>query len=108
MPRKRRLVKSEICFGTEKAGLLDFSYNKCALEWIFIKRILHIMKNVIWISIFRNAKKEIDLASVFSDGDLLRTPNLADEIIKGMTIQQTSAFDNRNGWLFTKPLIFVF
>ena len=32
MPSKRRLVTSEICFETEKAGLLDFSYNKCALE----------------------------------------------------------------------------
>ena len=32
MPSKRRLVTSEICFGTEKAGLLDFLYNKCALE----------------------------------------------------------------------------
>ena len=32
MPSKRQLVISEICFGTEKAGLLDFSYNKCALE----------------------------------------------------------------------------
>ena len=31
MPSKRRLVTSEICFGTEKAGHLDFSYNKCAL-----------------------------------------------------------------------------
>ena len=31
MPSKRRLVTSEICFVTEKAGLLDFSYNKCAL-----------------------------------------------------------------------------
>ena len=31
MPSKRQLVTSEICFGTEKAGLLDFSYNKCAL-----------------------------------------------------------------------------
>ena len=31
MPSKRRLVISEICFGTEKAGLLDFSYKKCAL-----------------------------------------------------------------------------
>ena len=31
MPSKRRLVTSEICFGTEKAGLMDFSYNKCAL-----------------------------------------------------------------------------
>ena len=33
MPIKRRLVASEICFGTEKAGLLDSSYNKCALEF---------------------------------------------------------------------------
>ena len=32
MPSKRRLVTSEICFGTEKAGLLDFSYDKCALN----------------------------------------------------------------------------
>ena len=32
MPSKRRLVISEICFGTEKAGLLDLSYNKCALD----------------------------------------------------------------------------
>ena len=31
MPSKRRLDTSEICFGTEKAGLLDFPYNKCAL-----------------------------------------------------------------------------
>ena len=29
MPSKRRLVTSG--FGTEKAGLLDFSNNKCAL-----------------------------------------------------------------------------
>ena len=32
MPSKRGLVTSEICFGTEKVGLLDFSYNKCALR----------------------------------------------------------------------------
>ena len=31
MPSKRRLVTSEICFGAEKAFLLDVSYNKCAL-----------------------------------------------------------------------------
>ena len=31
MPSKRRLVTSEICFGSEKAGLLENSYNKCAL-----------------------------------------------------------------------------
>ena len=32
MPDKRRLVTSKVCFGSEKAGLLDHSYNKCALE----------------------------------------------------------------------------
>ena len=38
MPSKRRLVTSEICFGTEKAGLLDFSYIKCALVFhVFIQ-----------------------------------------------------------------------
>ena len=31
MPSKRRLVTSDICFVTENAGLLGFSYNKCAL-----------------------------------------------------------------------------
>ena len=31
MPNKRRLVTSENFFGAEKASLLDFSYNKCAL-----------------------------------------------------------------------------
>ena len=36
MPSKRRLVTSEICFGTEKAGLLDFSYNKCALKDVIV------------------------------------------------------------------------
>ena len=39
MPSKRRLVASEICFGTEKAGLLDFSYNKCALVSPYIYTI---------------------------------------------------------------------
>ena len=48
MPSKRRLVTSEICFGTEKAGLWDFSYNKCALakkmfsppiSWLSINKI---------------------------------------------------------------------
>ena len=34
MPSKRRLITSEICFGTEKAGHLDFSYNKCALDHV--------------------------------------------------------------------------
>ena len=32
MPDKRRLLTSKVCFGSEKAGLLDHSYNKCALE----------------------------------------------------------------------------
>ena len=31
MPDKRRLVTSKVCFGSEKSGLLDHSYNKCAL-----------------------------------------------------------------------------
>ena len=31
MPDKRRLATSKVCFGSEKAGLLDHSYNKCAL-----------------------------------------------------------------------------
>ena len=47
MPSKRRLVTSEICFGTEKSGLLDFSYNKCALvcigKWKFISVIGRIL-----------------------------------------------------------------
>ena len=41
MPRKRRLVTSELCFGTEKAGLLDFSYNKCALP-LLKKMFVHV------------------------------------------------------------------
>ena len=32
MPDKRRLVTSKVCFGSEKAGLLENSYNKCALD----------------------------------------------------------------------------
>ena len=32
MPEKKRLVTSKVCFGSEKAGLLYHSYNKCALE----------------------------------------------------------------------------
>ena len=31
MPDKRRLVTTKVCFGSEKAGLLENSYNKCAL-----------------------------------------------------------------------------
>ena len=32
MPDKRRLVTSKVCFGSEKAGLLENSYDKCALD----------------------------------------------------------------------------
>ena len=32
MPEKRRLITSKVCFGSEKAGLLENSYNKCALR----------------------------------------------------------------------------
>ena len=31
MPDKRRLVTYKICFGSEKAGLLENSYHKCTL-----------------------------------------------------------------------------
>ena len=31
MPDKRRLVTSKVCFGSEKASLLEKSYYKCAL-----------------------------------------------------------------------------
>ena len=31
MPDKRRLVTSKVCFGSEKAGLLENSYDKWAL-----------------------------------------------------------------------------
>ena len=31
MPDKKRLVTSKVCFGSEKAGLLENSYDKCAL-----------------------------------------------------------------------------
>ena len=36
MPVKRRLVTSKVCFGSEKAGLLDHSYNKCALVFSIV------------------------------------------------------------------------
>ena len=39
MPDKRRLVTSKVCFGSEKAGLLENSYNKCALTRIKIERV---------------------------------------------------------------------
>ena len=31
MPDKRRLITFKVCFGSEKADLLENSYNKCAL-----------------------------------------------------------------------------
>ena len=37
MPDKRRLVTSKVCFGSKKAGLLDHSYNKCALVVIHLR-----------------------------------------------------------------------
>ena len=50
MPDKRRLVTSKNCFGSEKAGLLENSYHKCALmliyeesklSWLFSFRTIH-------------------------------------------------------------------
>ena len=32
MPNKRQLVKSKVCFDSEKAGLFQNSYHKCALD----------------------------------------------------------------------------
>ena len=32
MPKKRRLVTSKVCFGSKRAGLLENSYDKCALK----------------------------------------------------------------------------
>ena len=37
MPNKRRLVTSKACFGSEKTGLMDHSYNKCALDFELLK-----------------------------------------------------------------------
>ena len=42
-PNKRRLVTSQVCFGSEKAGLLDHSYNKCA--YIYWKYYNHKCNN---------------------------------------------------------------
>ena len=52
MPSKRPLVTSEICFGTEKAGHLDFSYNKCTLETILEIYLLHSYDIVPWMVYF--------------------------------------------------------
>ena len=38
MPDKRRLITSKDCFGSEKASLLDHSYNKYALV---LKKMIH-------------------------------------------------------------------
>ena len=40
MPDKRRLVTSKVCFGSVKAGLLDHSYNQCALATLISYRAL--------------------------------------------------------------------
>ena len=37
-PDKRQLVTSKVFFGSEKAGLLDHSYNKCALIAVTVER----------------------------------------------------------------------
>jgi peroxidase len=34
------------------------------------------------------------LTEVFSDGDVLRQPNFFDELLRGMTIQQSEDYDN--------------
>ena len=40
------------------------------------------------------ARRTIDLQETFSDGDILRETNFADELIKGMTIQPSEDYDN--------------
>ena len=40
MPNKRRLVTYKVCFVSEKAGLLDHSYNKCALIRFCTEKVL--------------------------------------------------------------------
>ena len=40
MPDKRRLVTSKVYFGSEKAGLLENSYDKCALITIRLSEII--------------------------------------------------------------------
>ena len=47
-----------------------------------------------FINISREAKDRIQLAEVFSDGDILRRPNFFDEILRGMTIQRSEDYDN--------------
>ena len=45
-------------------------------------------------AVTRQAKEVLDLQDVFSDGDILRRTNAADEIIKGLTIQASESYDN--------------
>ena len=40
MPDKRRLVTSKVCFGSEKAVPLDYSYNKFAYKRALGRTIL--------------------------------------------------------------------
>ena len=40
------------------------------------------------------ARQVLDLQDTFSDGDLIRRPNLVDEIIKGLTLQAVQSYDN--------------
>ena len=46
MPDKRRLVTSKVCFGSEKASLLENSYTKYAFVWLTnkVEKILHKLK----------------------------------------------------------------
>lgn len=45
-------------------------------------------------NITRKAQDLIRLAKVFSDADILRQPNFFDEILRGMTIQESEDYDN--------------
>ena len=78
MPSKRRLVTSEICFGAEKAGLLDFSYDKCALAdrgnkfgkflpFLKICRFLKILPIFENLAIFENLRPAFSVPKQISD-----------------------------------------
>ena len=45
-------------------------------------------------AITSQARQVLDLQDTFSDGDLIRRPNLVDEIIKGLTLQAVQSYDN--------------
>ena len=45
-------------------------------------------------NITREAQNRIPLAKVFSNADILRQPNFFDEILRGMTIQESGDYDN--------------